>query len=232
MKMLSIAGLAFVFAALAVAAEDSTTKPLINAPLGTAVQTTGKVAAMHCCAMTGATDTHTVVKLETAQGHTDIVDLGSTAELKSNGIEPKEGQQFSIVGYVGKINDNFVIVAEKMTEPKALAITPAASHELCSVEGIVIETIKMKIDGEKDEHFVTKIQTDNGIAVADLGCCAKMPDTVKHAAGQTLAVTGFAGTLNGKPIIMADSCGNLCHVERASDPKDASANPKNSVPEK
>ena len=220
MKMLSIAGLAVVFMALTVAAEDTPAKaPLVNVPLGAPVQTAGKVCGMHCCAMAGMSDTHTMVKLETAQGVTDTVDLGSTAELKSKGIEPKEGQQFSVEGRVGKVNDIFVIVAEKVTEPKALTITPTASHACCNIEGIVIETIKMKIDGEADEHFVTKIQTDNGIAVADLGCCSKMPGAVKHTAGETLAVTGYVGTLNGKPIIMADSCGNLCHVERAPDPK-------------
>ena len=233
MKMLSIATLAFAFMSLFTTAED--VKPAVNVPLGTPIQTAGKVSSMHCCAMTGMTDTHTLVKLETAQGATDIIDLGPTAELKSNGIEPKEGQQFTVVGRVGKINDTYLIVVEKMTEPKAMTMSHMmdmkdgkggmamgakmegmdANHACCTVEGTVLSTLKVKMDGEPEEHFVSKIQTDKGIAVVDLGCCSALPDTVKLTEGQNLAATGFVGELNGKPIIMADSCGNLCHVKRA-----------------
>ncbi len=234
MKMLSIVTLAFALTSLFGAAEDA--KPAVDVPLGTPIQTSGKVTTMHCCAMAGMTDTHTVVKLETAQGAIDTVDLGPTAELKSNGIEPKEGDKFAVAGRVGKINETYLIVVEKMTEPKAMTMTHMMdmkdgkngmamgakmegmdpSHSCCTVEGTVISTLKMKLDGEPEEHFVSKIQTDKGIAVVDLGCCSTLPATVKLTEGQNLAATGFVGELNGKPIIMADSCANLCHIKRAA----------------
>lgn len=217
MKMLSIVTIAFAFTALFGAAEDAAVK---SSPLGTPFKTSGKVVSTHSCAMSGMTDTHTVVKLETLLGVTDIVDLGSTAELKSKGIEPKEGEKYAVEGKIGKINDTYLIVAEKMSEPKLMMMNHTAAgmdadHACCTVEGTILSTMKMKMDGEPEEHFVSKIQTDKGIAVVDLGCCSAMPDTVKLTEGQKLAATGFVGELNGKPIIMADSCGNLSHVKRA-----------------
>src|SRR4029077_1170881 len=108
MKILSIAAVAFAFTGIASAVEDSTAKPVPvsnqaeqeGKPVGTQVETSGKVVSMHSAPMVGLPDAHMLVKLETEQGDTEIVDLGSTAELKTSGIEPKQGQQLWIDGRV------------------------------------------------------------------------------------------------------------------------------------
>ena len=273
MKMLSIATIAFVFTGLAGAVEETTAKTVPassqaeqeGAPVGTPVQTFGKVTSMHSVNMVGVSDPHMVVKIQTEQGDTDIVDLGSTAELKTNGIEPKEGQKLWVEGRVGKINDKFLIVAERLSETKLVMVTRTtplreetikhaearndgkeiknvaetkdvkevkdgqdvvkvaktetvdAGQQVQTIEGTVIHTRHVKIEGEADEHVIAKIQTENGIAVIDLGTCAAMPNAVDLTVGKSLAATGFIGKLNGKPIILADSVGNLNGIQRPAD---------------
>ncbi len=278
MRMLSIATMAFVFTGLGLAgaAEETTAKTVPasskaeqeGAPIGSPVQTFGKVTSLHSCAMVGAAAPHMIVKLQTEQGDTDIVDLGSTDELKTNGIEPKEGQKFFVEGRVGKINDKFLIVAERLSETKLVTIarstplreetvkhaearndgkvdttvaetkdvieikdgqkdgqdvkvakseTVDAGQQVRTVEGTVIHSRHVKIEGEADEHVIAKIQTENGIAVIDLGTCAAMPNSVDLTVGKSLAATGFIGKLNGKPIILADSVGNLSGIQRPAD---------------
>jgi len=270
MKMLSIAAIAVVFTGLNWAAEELAVKPIPTgtkaeqdgAPVGTAVQTAGKIASMHVCPMVGVSDPHMIVKIDTAEGDTDIVDLGSVAELKTSGIEPKQGQQLWVDGRVGKINDKFLIVAERLSESKLIMITRTTplreetvkhaearsdskeitpstevkapkvvtvdpGQQVRTVEGSVIHTRHVKIEGETNDHMLAKVQTENGIVVLDLGNCDALPANVNLLAGQSLAATGFVGQLNGKPIILANSMGNLNTISR---PVDAPVTPAGTPP--
>lgn len=288
MKIASMAVLTLVFAGFGGAAEDSTDKTPQSdqggSPIGTQVQTDGKIVSIHNCPMVGVAAPHTLVKLQTEQGDTDIVDLGSTAELKSNGIEPKEGQKLWIDGRVGKVNDKFLIVAEQLCESKMITIsrpsaltsetvkhaearsegvdvkgattngaevratttdvsgtrdrnapkteTVNAGQQVRTVEGTVLRSRKVKIEGETDEHVVAKLQTSNGVAVIDLGSCPALPGNVNINDGQMLAASGFVGQLNGKPIILANSIGNLSTIQRSATLETTPSSTPDAVPGK
>ncbi len=261
MKMFSIAAIAFAITGLAGAAEEPAVKPVAAStqaeqealPVGSPIETSGKVTSIHSVPMVGISDPHMIVKLEDEQGAVDIVDLGATSVLKENGIEPKQGQQFWINGRVGKINDKFLIVAEQISESKLVTIERAshlreetvkhseaqpvntstvaktgtdpkaaktetvdAGQKLRTVEGTVIHSRHVKIEGEAEEHVLAKIQTESGIAVIDLGTCPAMPNALDLTAGKMVVATGYVGQLNGKPIIMADSVGNLSGIQRTA----------------
>lgn len=262
MRMFSLASAAFALALYA-GAEETTPKPTPDsaqaeqdgAPVGSPVQTAGKVISMHNCPMVGVSDPHTLVKIETEKGDTDIVDLGSTAELKTSGIEPKEGQKLWVDGRVGKVNDKFLIVAERLSESKLVliartsplreetvkhaeartegkgtqeakagtdtkdpktpkTITVDAGQQIRTVEGTVMRSRKVNIEGETGEHVVVKLQTESGTAVVDLGLFSAIPNTVDLKEGNSIAATGYVGQLNGKPIIVADTVGNLNRIQR------------------
>lgn len=245
-----------------------------DAPIGSPAQVTGKIISIHSCTLAGMSDPHVLVKLESAPGDVEIVDLGSAAELKSNGIEPRQGQQFWVDGLVGKINGKPLVVAERLSESKLVVITHQAlrvettkhadtrkadtaagneakdantakaetvdavaghemkdvkdvkaakietvdaSHEVRVVEGTVIHTRKIKIEGERDEHVFAKLQTETGIVVLDLGSCATLPANVDLSEGKSIAASGVVGHLNSKPILVAESAGNLSSIQRPNE---------------
>jgi hypothetical protein len=283
MRILSVVAIAaFVVTGAARAADDSVTAlekaPLTSQPdqqdfqVGSPAQVFGKVVSIHNCNLVGMTDPHMLVKLESAPGEIEVVDLGSTAELKSNGIEPKEGQQFWVDGRVGTINGKFLVVAERLSESKLVSISRQASlreqttkqhtdahadaeakdandgkaaktgnsdavagidakdakapktetiepgNQVRSIEGTVVHTCRVKIEGEANVHVLAKVQTESGIVVLDLGVCSTMPDTLDLTEGKSIAASGFVGHLNGKPIILAESVGNMSNIQRTFEP--------------
>ena len=234
--------------------------------VGAPAEVFGKVIGMHSCTLVGVADPHLLVKLESAPGDVDIVDLGSTAELKANGIEPKEGQTFWVDGRVGKVNGKPLVVAETVSESKLVTInhqalrvettkhadarqadgnaapnpaqapaqdkgpnvpkteTVDAGQDIRTIDGVVLHSRHVRIEGESFEHVMAKVQTDNGVVVLDLGTCSALPASVDLTVGKSIAASGYVGRLNGKPIIMAESVGNLTSIER---PHQADVTPSN-----
>ena len=82
-----------------------------------------------------------------------------------------------------------------------------------TIEGVVMHSRNMKIEGEAEEHVLVKVQTEQGIVVLDLGNVSTLPK-VEIAEGKAIAATGYVGTINGKPLIVADSVGNLSEIQR------------------
>ena len=259
MRILSVVAVAaFVVAGFAQAADDKGLTPLAgpaeaqDMQIGTRAQVYGKITSMHSVEMVGTNDPHCLVKLESAPGDVEIVDLGSSADLKANGIEPKEGQQLWIDGRVGKINDKALVIALNISETKIVSIsrkaalveestkhadargadanaTPVTSTEpkdpkapkvlsadgsqsTRTVEGTVVHTRKVKIEGEAEEHTFVKVKTENGLVVLDLGTAA-LPANVDIAEGKNIAASGIVGNVNGKPIILAESVGNMSAIQ-------------------
>lgn len=91
------------------------------------------------------------------------------------------------------------------------------------VEGTVIHTCKVAIDGQQEGHLLCKLKTEGGIVVVDLGVSGAIPK-VDLSEGQWVVATGFVGDLNDKPIIVADSVGNLRSIKRVS-PGDSVSDP-------
>lgn len=236
---------------------------LVEMKIGADAQVSGKIVSIHTTTLVGMNDPHILVKLESAPGDVDVVDLGSAAELKTQGIEPRMGQFFSIDGRVGSINGKPLVVAEMLSESKMIFVTqqgslneettqkpvagtdaglPAkdaprtprdpndpkviadraapktltvdADQQVRVVEGVVINTRRVKIENDSNEHMLAKIQTDNGIVVLDLGVCSMIPATLDLSEGKTIAASGFVGHINTRPIIVADSVGNLAVIKR------------------
>jgi len=263
MRILSVvvmAALVAVGAAVAVESAAPEKAAVVVAPdpaseVGTSAQVFGKITSMHTVNIVGMADPHVVVKLESAPGDVEIVDLGSSMALKNNGVEPHLGQQFWVDGQVGKINGKPLVVAETISESKLVTIdrqplseettkhaaarqadasagneakdvkrsdepkteTASANPQVQTIEGTVVHTRHVKIEGDAAEHILAKLQTDNGIAVVDLGTTP--PNNVDLAAGKPIAASGIVGHLNGKPIILAESVGNLIDIQRPNEPE-------------
>ena len=263
MRLLSLVAIAALFVSgMSRAAQEDTVKPAApqqpaaagqaqgqSEKVGALTETSGKIVGLFNVQLVDLADPHVLVKIKTDQGETDIVDLGTAAELKSNGIEPHDGQQLFVSGRVGRINDKELLVAENLSESKLVTITRTtplreesvkhaaarndgtavssgkdaakdgktesadAGLQVRTVEGSVIHVRNIKIEGEAEEHVLAKLQTEDGIVVVDLGSPTTLPK-VDLTAGQWVAATGFVGHLNSKPIILADSVGNLSSIKR------------------
>ena len=239
-------------------------------PIGTPAQVFGKVTSIHNVSMVGMSEQHALVKLESAPGDIEIVDLGSVADLKTNGIEVKEGQQFWVDGRVGKINGKPLVVAERISESKLVVLnrqaplreettkhadarqaqqaqdvsagtapangetrdpraprteTVDAGEKLLTIQGNVIHTRHISIEGESFQHVLAKVQTENGIVVLDLGTCSTLPASVDLSEGKAIAASGVIGHLNGKPVLLAESVGNQTSIQRPNEPTVTPATP-------
>ena len=254
----------------AIKPEMDATKPKADAtkteePLalvGMPVHTSGKVVKMCAIQLVGVESPHVLVKIETEKGATDIVDLGTAADLKSNKIEVCVGTQLWVSGRIGRINDRELIVAEALSESKFISITrttslneeseryaatrgagqdgaPAADGKASTVDanmavrvvdGTVISTQKLHLEGEPEAHTMAKLQTELGIVIVDLGLASEIPE-VDLSVGQPVAVTGFVGHCNDKPIIVADMVGNLSIIKRQLDAKVVPAVNENPIEE-
>lgn len=220
MKILSIVAVAVIVVAGATWAADEKSVPA-GIQLGAAAQWHGKVVSMFSCNMVGMSD-HTLVKLEAAPGDVEIVDLGSLAGLKTNGIEPKEGQELWIDGHIGQVNNKPILLAEMVSTSKMVPIVREGAMETSTIEGIIMDTRKVKINGEAEERMMAKVKTDNGIVVCELGCCSKMPTNVNVTVGKSIVMGGCCvGHVNGKPVMMAETIGNLGNVQRPIAPATA-----------
>lgn len=272
MKIFSIVAIAaWVVSGALTAAEVAPAKEGDQAAqVGMLVQTCGKVVKTHSVQLVDIESPHVLAKIQTEQGDTDIVDLGTAEDLKANGIDPCEGKQLWVSGRIGRINDKELVVAENLSESKFVTIartpllkesekhaaargagkdaapvagkdaTPGADGKASTVDtgmtariidGKVISTQKLKFDGEPEEHTLAKLQTELGIVVVDLGEASAIPK-VDLNEGQLIAVTGFVGHLNEKPIIVADMVGNLSTIKRQLDAKVVPAVNENPVEQK
>lgn len=268
MKILSIVAIAaLVVSGTLNAAEVAAAKEGDQAAqIGLLVQTSGKIVKSHSVQLVDIESPHVLVKIQTEQGDTDIVDLGTAADLKTNGIDASEGKQLWVSGRIGRINDKELIVAENLSESKFVMITrtvpllqesekhaaargagkdvaPGAEGkdgkpstidtgmEVRIVDGKVISTQKLKFEGEPEAHTLAKIQTELGIVVVDLGAASAIPK-VDLSEGQPIAVTGFVGHCNEKPIIVADMVGNLSTIKRQLEAKVVPAVNENPVEQK
>src|SRR5579862_7828333 len=70
--------------------------------IGNPVQSDGNVISIRSLKLAGIGEDHTLVKLEKANGELSVVDLGSTADLKKNGLVPRENQKLFVDGRMGK----------------------------------------------------------------------------------------------------------------------------------
>ena len=82
-----------------------------------------------------------------------------------------------------------------------------------TVEGVVMNSRKLMVEGQKEEHMIVKLQSDEGIVILDLGPVSSLPK-VDLSENQSIAATGFVGSINDKPLIVADSVGNLSTIKR------------------
>jgi hypothetical protein len=101
---------------------------------------------------------------------------------------------------------------ERSRDVKEKKVTVDAGMEARTVDGTVVHTRKMKIEGQPEEHMLVKLQTEGGIVIVDLGAVSKVP-AVDLAEGKCLAASGVVGKLNERPLIIADSVGNLSAIE-------------------
>jgi len=97
--------------------------------------------------------------------------------------------------------------------PKNIApkkMTVDAGMQSRTVDGVVLGTRKVKVEND-EEHMLVKIQTEGGVAVVDLGPVSKVPQ-VDLADGKLIAASGMVGKMNDRPVIFADSVGNLTSI--------------------
>lgn len=255
MRLFSIAAVACMLVLSAVNAADRTEaeKPKGDASandesqLGMRAEASGKITAVREVEMVNAGEKHTIIKVLGDDGETDIVDLGSSDELKAGGIDAKEGGSLFVHGRIGKLNDRMVLVAESVSNSKMLKLARHASlreesqkhaekrgatgeatadstsnekniapkkvsvdagMQSRTVDGTVIGTRKVKVESGSEEHMLVKVQTESGVAILDLGPASKVPQ-VDLSEGKKIASSGMVGKMNDRPMIFAETIGNL-----------------------
>jgi len=93
--------------------------------------------------------------------------------------------------------------------PKTVTADPGMISR--TVDGTVVNSRKIKVEGQTEEHTLVKLQTEGGIVVVNLGPSAKL--SVDITEGKLIAVGGIVGKMNQRPIIIAETAGNLTAVE-------------------
>jgi hypothetical protein len=73
-----------------------------------------------------------------------------------------------------------------------------------SISGTLIDARSIQLRGQQDRHLLAKIQTDQGrTVVADLGPQHNLRN-FQPTRGSEIEVSGTRGTINGRPVILAD----------------------------
>lgn len=99
--------------------------------------------------------------------------------------------------------------SDKNIAPKKVSVD--AGMQSRTVDGIVKGTRKVKVENDTEEHMLVKVQTESGIAVVDLGPISRLPQ-VDLSEGKKIAASGMVGKMNDRPMIFADSIGNLSDI--------------------
>jgi len=242
MKLLSLIAAAVFAAGMANAVDDAKAAPTDGKDqqqmekLGGHISFNGKVTGTYEASMTGGGAAHLMAKLQADDGDLEIVDMGASDDLKSNGLDVSKGKLLFVEGRLGNVNGKTVLFAHCISESKIVSIQhhrsqPGASKTgetasgatnvnadgqemLQTVEGVIVKTKELQYEGQTDPHLLVKLKTDAGLVIADLGSKSAVPGNVNVDENQWLVVTGYCSKLNGKPIIYADGIGNLNEIKR------------------
>jgi hypothetical protein len=97
-----------------------------------------------------------------------------------------------------------VSAADEKTENKELQ--PAPNGMPVTASGKIVSTFTCKCDGSDTEHTFVKVKGSDGeVDVVDLGPTEGLKNNFDAKEGQQIFVSGRIGTMNGKPIVFAET---------------------------
>lgn len=91
----------------------------------------------------------------------------------------------------------------------------AAAPSRPLIQGRVIDTRDVPLEGRRGAHRLVKVRTSAGrILVADLGRRDRLDKDVKLRRGESIALRGYWGRINGRPVLFATHIADLIPIDR------------------
>jgi len=163
----------------------------------------GKIRDLKHIRLYGMGEEHTLARVETREGRTARVDLGPRKALA--GLNLKDGDQVSVAGLPGLINDREVLMASRVESGgKTVQVEPTAARSLQRVKGQVTGIRTAKFRGREGDQIIADLRLHSGRReTVILGPRSSLSD-LEIKRGDELAVLVRPGRLNGNSALVAE----------------------------
>ncbi len=161
-------------------------------------QVKGRLISTNEVEIANSGKTHLVAKVETEKGVANI-DLGPQDDLSSLNLQ--KGQQIQVSGIQGEINDNFMLLANRLqVGDKRVKIDRSETNPLHRLNAKVLNTRTLS----RGEHnmLMARVELQNGTkTLVNLGPQQQLP---KISQGQQLQILARLTEIDGKKALIAD----------------------------
>ena len=178
----------------------------------------GEVANLSAVGLTDEME-HRVARVRADDGRVAKVDFGPLEQ--ESGFEVEEGDEVSVYGVRGRINDRTVLMARRVVrDGESFDIVRTRNSSQKRLRGTVKALVQMSFDDRDGEFSVARVETVGGRnRVVILGPTAEL-DELDLARGDEIAAIVRPATIAGKPALTASqvSCdGEVVFVARKDD---------------
>lgn len=177
----------------------------------------------------GSSRPHTLVKVQTRDGQTKIIDLGPTGVRRDAVLH--QGAYFAARGQPARLSGRPVLRAREFSDGSR--VWPAAgttrqnrrhaTDAVRTVTGTVSDLRGVNLNGLSEKHSLLKVQTADGRQVVlDVGT-EESAKSLGLKKGDVIAAKGPIGRINGKPVLFARQVAQVMTVDRSQRQPAASA---------
>lgn len=179
----------------------------------------GKLERMEQHRLAGIDGQVTVARIETDDGRTARVCLGPETQLER--LDLREGDQVSIKGRRGHINDKMVLIAQEIRAgDQRVSIHLPSGRRLNRLKGEVLSTRTANFQGFDEAFLVAEVELPtNQQELVNLGPKSRL-QTLKVQKGDVLSLLVRPGFINGEPAMIAEQIehdGEVVRLRRAEE---------------
>lgn len=164
---------------------------------------TGKIQNLRSQSMAGMDSKNVFARIKTEEGRTATVCLGSQNKLKK--LDLGEGDQITVEGVRGRVNDRTVLMARKITSgDEEVQVEMQDSRRMKRVRGEVVSKRNAKFRNQDEQHVVAKVRLISGKQeTVNLGPKSKV-EKLELSQGDDVSMLVRPGRVNGQPALIAE----------------------------
>ena len=162
----------------------------------------GEIQNLKTQGMTGMDSKSVMARIKTEEGRTARVCLGPQDKLDKLDLE--EGDQITVEGVRGRVNDRTVLMARKITsDDQEVEVKMPDSRRMKRVRGEIISKRNAKFRNQDEQHVVAKVRLVSGKQeMVNLGPKSKI-EKLELSQGDDVSMIVRPGRINGEPALIA-----------------------------
>lgn len=163
----------------------------------------GQIKNLRTQSMAGTDSKGVMARIETEQGRMATVCLGPQKQL--NKLDLAEGDQITVEGVRGRVNDRTVLLARKVSSgDQQVDVQMPDARRLKRVRGEIVSKRNAKFRNQDEQHIVAKVRLISGKQeTVNLGPKSKV-EKLQLSQGDDVSLLVRPGRVNGQSALIAE----------------------------